>query len=92
MELIGIIILQSTVKWKSVGSAHHSLSVSRVGEHCSLLQTKEISCVVNGDGVFKNLCTTGTTDFNSLELLENKKHSSRPVVLRNNENVVPFFT
>jgi hypothetical protein len=93
VELIGIIMLQSSVKWKRVANAHHSLSVSPVGEHRSLLQTKEISCVVNGDGVFKNLlCTTGTADFNSLELLENKKHSSRPLVLRSNGNVAPFFT
>jgi hypothetical protein len=47
---------------------------------------------VNGDEVFKNLlCMTGTTDFNSLELLENKEHNSRPVVL-SNENVATFIT
>jgi len=34
--------------------------------------------------VFKNLlCTFVTTDFNSLELLENKERSSRPVVIVN---------
>jgi len=38
------------------------------------------------------LCMTGTTDFNSLELLENKEHNSRLVVLRSNENVATFIT
>jgi hypothetical protein len=59
----------------------------------SAVETPVSLSVVNGDEVFKNLlCLTGTTDFNSLALLENKKHSSRPVVLRSNESVATFIT
>jgi hypothetical protein len=59
----------------------------------SAVKTPVSLSVVNGDEVFTNLlCWTGTTDFNSLESLENKEHSNRPVVLRGNENVATFIT
>jgi hypothetical protein len=72
-----------------------SKNVKNITVFCKLrksaVETPVSLSVVNGDEVFKNLvCLTGTTDFNSLELLENKEHSSRPVVLRSNENVATF--
>jgi len=76
---------------------HGAKDVKNITAFCRLrkstVETPVSLSVVNGDEVFfkKLLCTSGTTDFNSLELLENKEHSSRPVVL-SNENVATFIT
>jgi hypothetical protein len=76
---------------------HGSKNVKNITVFCRLrksaVETPVSLIVVNGDEVFKNLqCLTGTTDFNSLEFLENKEHSNRPVVLRSSEIVVTFIT